>query len=281
MISENQEKLMKTKLEYLKKNFDSMAILGVFTKVTLDNFIEPSIDDQMVIQAFRRYKTDFSDASLEEIGEYLGGMKENQIEGVVNNVKGILHEMEFVRMENEDGDSVTAALYPETNHPGYDVVMYDEDTSQAWQIQLKATEDSSEVNEWIEEHPDGVILVNEELAEELDLPSSGISEKGLEVRVEDVVDKLKDVAEDNSVWDYLPALTTISISIIVWELFKRYNSGEITAERFKWMAAKVTGFKMAKIALIMFLLTIPVVNVITGAALVFHLIKSGQKLLDA
>jgi|TARA_B100001971_G_scaffold63757_1_gene58701 hypothetical protein len=281
MISENQEKLMKTKLEYLKKNFDSMAILGVFTKVTLDNFIEPSIDDQMVIQAFRRYKTDFSDASLEEIGEYLGGMKENQIEGVVNNVKGILHEMEFVRMENEDGDSVTAALYPETNHPGYDVVMYDEDTSQAWQIQLKATEDSSEVNEWIEEHPDGVILVNEELAEELDLPSSGISEKGLEVRVEDVVDKLKDVAEDNSVWDYFPVLTTVSISIIIWELYKRYKAGKITAERFKWMAAKVTGFKMAKIALIMFLLTIPVVNVITGAALVFHLIKSGQKLLDA
>ena len=281
MISENQEKLMKTKLEYLKNNFDSMAILGVFTKVTLDNFIEPSIDDQMVIQAFRRYKTDFSDASLEEIGEYLGGMKENQIEGVVNNVKGILHEMEFVRMENEDGDSVTAALYPETNHPGYDVVMYDEDTSQAWQIQLKATEDSSEVNEWIEEHPDGVILVNEELAEELDLPSSGISEKGLEVRVEDVVDKLKDVAEDNSVWDYFPVLTTVSISIIIWELYKRYKAGKITAERFKWMAAKVTGFKMAKIALIMFLLTIPVVNVITGAALVFHLIKSGQKLLDA
>ena len=281
MISENQEKLMKTKLEYLKKNFDSMAILGVFTKVTLDNFIEPSIDDQMVIQAFRRYKTDFSDASLEEIGEYLGGMKENQIEGVVNNVKGILHEMEFVRMENEDGDSVTAALYPEKNHPGYDVVMYDEDTSQAWQIQLKATEDSSEVNEWIEEHPDGVILVNEELAEELDLPSSGISEKGLEVRVEDVVDKLKDVAEDNSVWDYFPVLTTVSISIIIWELYKRYKAGKITAERFKWMAAKVTGFKMAKIALIMFLLTIPVVNVITGAALVFHLIKSGQKLLDA
>ena len=281
MISENQEKLMKTKLEYLKKNFDSMAILGVFTKVTLDNFIEPSIDDQMVIQAFRRYKTDFSDASLEEIGEYLGGMKENQIEGVVNNVKGILHEMEFVRMENEDGDSVTAALYPETNHPGYDVVMYDEDTSQAWQIQLKATEDSSEVNEWIEEHPDGVILVNEELAEELDLPSSGISEKGLEVRVEDVVDKLKDVAEDNSVWDYFPVLTTVSISIIIWELYKRYKAGKITAERFKWMAEKVTGFKMAKIALIMFLLTIPVVNVITGAALVFHLIKSGQKLLDA
>ena len=111
-----------------------MAILGAFSKVTLDNFIESSIDDQMVIQAFRRYKNDFSDASLEEIGAYLGGMHDNQIEGVVNNVKGILHEMEFVRMENEDGDSITAALYPETNHPGYDVVMFDDSDDTAIQL---------------------------------------------------------------------------------------------------------------------------------------------------
>tara|TARA_B100000315_G_scaffold218519_1_gene219882 strand:- start:122 stop:937 length:816 start_codon:yes stop_codon:yes gene_type:complete len=269
---------MKTNFEYLKKNFDSMAILGAFSKVTLDNFIESSIDDQMVIQAFRRYKNDFSDASLEEIGAYLGGMKDNQIEGVVNNVKGILHEMEFVRMENEDGDSITAALYPETNHPGYDVVMFDENTSEAWQVQLKATENSSHVNEWIDDHPNGEILVNEEMANELGISSSGISEEGLEVRVEDVVDKLQDLSEDNSVWDYFPALTAVSISIIIWELYKRKEAGEITSENFKLMAARITGLKIAKIGLIMFLLTIPVVNVITGAALVFQLLQSGENL---
>ena len=271
---------MKINHKYLKKNFDSMAILSVLGKVMLGNIIEPSIDDQMVISAFRRFKKDFADASLEEMGQYLAIKDENQIEGVINNVKGILHEMEFVQLENEDGDSVVASLFQDTNHPGFDVMMIDENTNETWEIQLKTTENTSEVTDWIDAHPDGEIQVNEELAEKLNLPSTGLSDKELEVRVEDVVDKLKNVAEDDSVWNYFPALTVVSISIIIWELYKKYQSGEISLERFKWMAAKITGLKLAKISFLMFLLTIPVLNVITGSVLVYGLIKSAQGYLD-
>ena len=133
---------MKINHKYLKKNFDSMAILSVFGKVMVGNMIEPSIDDQMVISAFRRFKKDFADASLEEMGQYLATKDESQIEGVVNNVKGILHEMEFVQLENEDGDSVVAALFHDTNHPGFDVMMIDEKTNETWEIQLKTTENN-------------------------------------------------------------------------------------------------------------------------------------------
>ena len=42
---------MKPKLEYLKKNFDEIAILAVITKITLGKFSELSIDDEPVIQA--------------------------------------------------------------------------------------------------------------------------------------------------------------------------------------------------------------------------------------
>ena len=42
---------MKPKLEYLKKNFDEIAILGVITKITLGKFSKLSIDDEPVIQA--------------------------------------------------------------------------------------------------------------------------------------------------------------------------------------------------------------------------------------
>ena len=47
------------------------------------------------------------------------------------------------------------------------------------------------------------------------------------------------------------------------------------------MAAKTTGQKVAKIAMLMFLLTLPVINVITGTILIFNLVQSGQKVLDA
>ena len=37
-------------------------------------------------------------------------MDEDSIGGIVSNVKGILHEMEWVAMENSDGDSVVSGL---------------------------------------------------------------------------------------------------------------------------------------------------------------------------
>jgi hypothetical protein len=58
-----------------------------------------------VLAALRRTTPDLSHASPEEIGDYLRPMDEDSILGVVNNTKGVLHEMEFVALENEDGDT--------------------------------------------------------------------------------------------------------------------------------------------------------------------------------
>ena len=237
----------------------------------------------MVIQAFRRYKTDFEGASLEEMGQYLNSMNDGSISGVVNNVKGILHEYEWVSMENSDGDSIVVGMFEHTNHKDYDIWAIDTKSGEIWVEQLKTGDETykSEVSSWIDEHPEGVIRVNEELAKELNLPSTELSDDTLEYRVEDVVDKLKDLSHNDSVWNYFPTLSAISISIIVWHLYKQYQNGEITAEEFKWMTAKTTGQKVAKIATLMFLLSLPIINVITGTVLIFNLIQSGQKVLDA
>ncbi|MBC8255695.1 MAG: hypothetical protein H8E85_00095 [Candidatus Marinimicrobia bacterium] len=268
-------------IEYLKKNFDEIAIMGVLAKITSDKLFQPTIDDEMVVQAFRRYKTDFHGASIEEMGNYLSNMDDDSIAGVVNNVKGILHEYEWVAMENSDGDSVVVGMFQNTSHKDYDIWAMDTSTGETWVEQLKTTDNTSYINSWISEHPNGVIRVDEDMAERLDLPSTGLDNEDLEYRVENVIEKMKDLAQDDSVWDYFPSLSAISISIIVWHLYKEYQYGEITAEEFKWMAAKTTGQKVAKIAMLMFLLTLPVINVITGTILIFNLVQSGQKVLDA
>ena len=109
---------LKPKIEFLKKNLDEIAILGILSKVANDKVFVPTIDDEMVLQAFRRYKTDFQSASLEEMGDYLNAMDENSISGVVNNVKGILHEYEWVSMENSDGDSeIHLTTLSDNNYP--------------------------------------------------------------------------------------------------------------------------------------------------------------------
>jgi hypothetical protein len=195
----------------------------------------------------------------------------------VNNTKGVLHEMEFVRLENEDGDAIHAALFGNTNHPGTDVRFMDMDSGESWSTQLKATDDASYVQDWIDAHPEGEILVTSELADRMDLPQSGLSNDALTARTEDVVDQLVEAGAGSDLWEYFPALSAASIALVVWELWKRHRQGEISLSQFKRMAAKVSGMKAGKIALLTAAMMIPGVNVVTGAALVASLLFSAAQ----
>ena len=126
-------------------------------------------------------------------------------------------------------------------------------------------------------HPEGEILVTSELADRMELPQSGISNDALTARTEDLVDQLVDADPGSDLWDYFPALTTASIALVVWELWKRHRQGELSLRQFKWMAAKVSGMKAGKIALLTVAMMIPGLNVVTGAALVASLLFSAAQ----
>jgi len=114
--------------------------------------------EQIIIDALRRSMIELKFATIEDISEKLSRFDPESMPGLVSHIKGIVHEMEFVAFENEDGDSVFAALHSGTNHPGYDVKMIDENTNESWEIQLKATDDKGYVQDWIAQHPDGEIV---------------------------------------------------------------------------------------------------------------------------
>lgn len=260
-------------VRYVRKNFDEAAILAVAAKAAFEANPEFSESELATITAMQRAHPQAGD-STEELGNWLSAMDGDQIQGVVNNTKGVLHEMEFVRLENEDGDSIHAALFGSTNHPGTDVQFVDMDSGESWSAQLKATDDASYVQAWIDEHPDGEILVTSELAERMDLPHSGLSNDFLTARTEDVVDQLIEAGSGSDLWGYFPALSVASIALVIWEIWKRHRKGDINLSQFKWMAAKVTGMKAGKIALLTVAMMIPGLNVVTGAALVASLLFS-------
>ena len=66
----------------------------------------------------------------------------------------------------------------------------------------------------------------------------------------------------------------MSVSFVLMELYKRYQSGEISETEFKEMSVKATGIKVTKFALLMGVMCIPVVNVAVGAALVARVLYS-------
>ena len=255
-------------IRFIRTNIDEIAIIGSLELIRGQGDLGDV--DQAALAALMR--TTPSIQTIDDAQAYLSDLDDEQINGVVSNVKGVLHEMEFVRLENQDGDDVTAAMFTETNHPGYDVVMTNNKIGDSWEVQLKATDNQSYVEEWIEDHPDGEILVTEEISSEMGLASSGSSNEELTVRVRDFVESL--IASDSAenLWSLFPGLTVFSISFVVIEFYRRYQAGEMSAHEFKVQAARATGIKAAKIAGIIALLGIPGLNVAVGAALVAKMI---------
>ncbi len=264
---------------YVRNNFDEGAILSSLISIAAKGG-ERSLtsDESIVLAPLRRSAKKFEDASVEEIGEILNSYDDNQIPGLVNNVKGILFELEYVEIENSDGDSIFAYQFEQTNYPTYDVQLIDEQTGEIAEIQLKATNSASYVKSWMDEHGDNIV-VTDEVAEELGLEGVGISNEELEVKVEDFLEKIKDVDEESLV-PMLGNIGTISLAISLVFLVKKWIDGEIKREEFLKTAALITGKKVVKFSIIAVALTIPGLNFVTAVGLATSLIVQGKRTFD-
>jgi uncharacterized protein (DUF697 family) len=229
-------------IRYLTTNLDTATLIALMVRENTD----PDLSEA-VLSAFQRYSGHTQ--TWAEIESHLEGMTEDQLAGVVNNVKGILHEMEFVRIENTDGDSITASYFEATN-----------------------------VSDWLDRH-DGQIQITEELAKEMGLTSSGFSNEDLTSQVELVVDALLSADPTGNLWSHVPALSLLSVSIVVIELFKRYQKGEITKTEFKDYAVQATGIRITKIVVLTGLLSLPIINFPIAVTIVARMIFVSLQLI--
>jgi len=261
------------KQTYISRRFDEAAILATLGKLAFSANPVLLEQDYAVLAALRRSSSDW-DLPVSDAAERLASYDVSQIGGLVNNVKGILHEMEFQRLENEDGDSVFVVLFPDTNHRTVDVQLIEEDTGAVLEVQLKATDDMSAIGAWVDSNPDTEIFVTEELSERMGLPSSGLSNEDLTIRVEDFVDRMVEIGNDtdNTLWNYFPPLVAASSGIIVFELWRRYRSGRISFDDFKSLSFKTLGLKATKYGATFAALAVPGLNVVVGAYLLGSLI---------
>lgn len=262
-------------LREVERRFDELAITATMAKV-IANRSDLDADDELVLEAFRRSTPELATADVGDIHDYLIRYSDEQLVGVASNIKGIAHEIRYVELENEDGDSITAILFGSPTHPDTDVLLSNASTGETWELQLKATDDSESVRNWIESHPDGQIEVSSELAERLGVESSGIANEELTADVDEFIDK---ALEDSTLWDHLPLLSVASVSVVLFKLSRRYHRGELSWGEFRLAALAATGWKVGKIWLLLALLSIPVVNVVTGSVIVARLILSGRSLL--
>jgi len=129
------------------------------------------------------------------VADQLSQYSPAQLQGIANNVKGIYHEMRFVQAENSDGDVIHAEQYELTNHPGADVRLINTETGEVTDIQLKATNSASYVEEHGERYPDIELRVTDEVSEKsVQYDSSGFANTDLTADVDGALDELTDHA---------------------------------------------------------------------------------------
>ncbi len=87
----------KTSIDTSNKGLDEALILASFAAI--QNGVIDTETDKAVLAAFQKFSSKTQD--LESTQNYLNGLSEDQITGVVSNVKGILHEVESVNSEND------------------------------------------------------------------------------------------------------------------------------------------------------------------------------------
>ncbi|OAD39455.1 hypothetical protein [Polaribacter atrinae] len=267
-------------IKYLKKEFDNILIVTTLAKIAYGSPESLTENENYILEALKRANHNLKNQTTAEISTYLQDFDENQLIGLSNNVKGILHEIQFVEIENNDGDSITASMFTNSNHQNTDILLTDNITGEITEIQLKATDNSSYVQDWIDNHQEGEILITEELAVKMELETSGISNEELTTDVHDFVDKLIELDENDELWDYIPTLPAISVAISSFYLFKLYRENKITLNTLKIKFIKLTGMKVMKFTIIAGLMMIPVINVIVGAGILFKLLYGAGTLAN-
>lgn len=162
----------------LASNREPVAI-GLGTALVLNllsegehTFSEAELD---VLEAIRRSSGEMSGATNEEIAVHVQTMTPEQLLGFKNNIKGIAHEIQYARLENNDGDLFQVELFDATNHAGADVKLINIETGEVQELQLKATSYAAYVENHFAQYPEIDVLTTSEVSVDLGIETTGIS----------------------------------------------------------------------------------------------------------
>ena len=154
-----------------------------------------TLAEQDMLDAIRRSSPELADMTNEEIAEHVQAFSPAQLQGFKNNVKGIAHELQFQRAENNDGDKFRVELFEATNHPGADVQIINVETGEVSEFQLKATSYGAYVEAHFKKYEDTPAMTTSEIAEEYGFDSTGISNEQLSSDFDNATEKLTSAAD--------------------------------------------------------------------------------------
>lgn len=116
------------------------------------------IDYDLVFDSVRRGYNELEESSNSEILDYFQDLDTSVMDGHISNIKGILFEQVYTEQLLEQG--VQAEMFDLVNHPDVDIAIFEGEEIVS-ELQLKATDSVSYVNEAFTESVDGVVVTTE------------------------------------------------------------------------------------------------------------------------
>ena len=176
--------------------------------------LDDSIESHLMLDALRRSRTDLSDASEHDLGEYLRAQPEDALKRLAENVKGIYHELAWAEHYNATHSGSYAEVFESTNHAGSDVLIRDSISNEPLdEIQLKAVDSTGHVYEHIHRYPNVPVAATDEVADRMadeGVIRSGYSNESLRTTTHDDLNAIHDHTILNRAGDV--ALLSLGIS---------------------------------------------------------------------
>ena len=203
---------------------------------------------QIFIQSIRDRWPKLENASIEEISSFMSSAyEEDQLEGVVNLIKGKLFENLSVAHENADGDEWTASLHENQSYPGSDMILTNMENGDTIELSLKATENLNYIESALLKYPEYPILTTSEIPEKYpDLEmviASDFSNSDLQEITKDNFDELVNNLSPYSFKLSGPTAVTAGVSVAaivaIWPFLAAYKRNIISKEKLIQACEKV------------------------------------------
>jgi hypothetical protein len=262
---------MNSSYAYINTTLKSIQITQSLVNLTTQTSL--NAQDHCVLFALRLIFEDLKTADLTVIQDFLQQVDSDAIVHLVRKIKKQSITMQCLQLQH-DADEIYAAY---VKQPPPELTLFIQTSiAECFVLNLIATQHKAK-RTWLFKQPEENIIATQQVLNDLEQQTS-FSNKAITQSVEDAVDFLVTAKDPNDehFWDYFPAISIVSVSLAIYELFKRYQQQQITWQEFKWMAAKVSGLKISKIAAIGLLLGLPVIGQVTGAYLVARLLLNAK-----
>ena len=209
-------------------NVATGIVSAVFIQLLANELPSFNGNELLVLDALRRSNNKLTGATNEELADYIQSLEPKQLTGLRNNVKGIYHELYVMNKENADGDEYVVEIFNPTNHPGSDISIINEYTGEIKEVQLKATDYLSYIQQHNARYENIEIFATSEVASlDPDIVSTGISNRELNDDVGGVMENLDDCGEI----EILNSMTVAAVVSLARNIKVLLRGGNMTSEQ--------------------------------------------------